>query len=148
MISAFSSYRYHNNYEIITFMFIFRYFPFTISLCCVINLKSSLLYDAHVSNINKFTLFHVCMIFQNSHQNEETRCIFLLEKIHVLHKIKRAKYRFNRNTQGSCHQHIYCSLKTWRTQCIFTSRHCWLLVSICVWAQSWWIPVCVGKVTG
>lgn len=88
------------------------------------------------------------MIFQNSHQNEETRVIFLLEKIYVLHKIKRAKYRFNRNTQGSCHQHIYCSLKTWRTRYIFTSRHCWLLVSICVWAQSWWIPVCVGKVTG
>lgn len=88
------------------------------------------------------------MIFQNSHQNEETRFNFLLEKIYVLHKIKRAKYRFNRNTQGSCHQHIYCSLKTWRTRYIFTSRHCWLLVSICVWAQSWWIPVCVGKVTG
>lgn len=90
------------------------------------------------------------MIFQNSHQNEETRFNFLLEKIYVLHKIKRAKYRFNRsrNTQGSCHQHIYCSLRIWRTLYIFTSRHCWLLVSICVWAQSWWIPVCVGKVTG
>lgn len=62
MISAFSSYRYHNNYEIIMFMFIckqvfFQILSFTISLYCVINLKSSLLYDAHVSNINKFNLF-------------------------------------------------------------------------------------------